>query len=119
MPLEGDCVRLTQVVSNLLNNAAKYTRQGGRIWLTAAREGGEAVISVRDTGEGIPSTLLPHLFDIFTQAQRTLDRSQGGLGLGLTIVRTIVEMHGGRVTVRSDGPGKGSEFIVRLPLREG
>jgi PAS domain S-box-containing protein len=118
MPLEGDCVRLTQVVSNLLNNAAKYTRQGGQIWLTVTRDHGEAVISVRDTGEGIPSTLLPQLFDIFTQAQRTLDRSQGGLGLGLTIVRKIVEMHGGRVAARSDGPGKGSEFIVRLPLCE-
>ncbi|HYE36218.1 PAS domain-containing protein [Methylocaldum sp.] len=116
MPLEGDLVRLTQVVSNLLNNAAKYTRQGGRIWLTVTREDGEAVISVRDTGEGIPSTLLPYLFDIFTQGQRTLDRSQGGLGLGLTIVRKIVELHGGRIEAKSDGPGKGSEFIVRLPL---
>jgi len=116
MPLEGDLVRLTQVVSNLLNNAAKYTRQGGRIWLTVAREDGDAVISVRDTGEGIPNTLLPHLFDIFTQGQRTLDRAQGGLGLGLTIVRKIVELHGGRIEARSDGPGKGSEFVVRLPL---
>lgn len=87
MPLEGDPARLTQVVSNLLNNAAKYTRQGGRIWLTVTRDDGDAVILVRDTGEGIPGTLLPYLFDIFTQGQRTLDRAQGGLGLGLTIVR--------------------------------
>ena len=116
MPLEGDSVRLTQVVSNLLNNAAKYTRHGGRIWLTVTRDGGDAVISVRDTGEGIPGNLLPHLFDIFTQGQRTLDRAQGGLGLGLTIVRKIVELHGGRIEARSEGLGKGSEFVVWLPL---
>ncbi|WP_434148703.1 PAS domain-containing sensor histidine kinase [Methylocaldum gracile subsp. desertum] len=116
MPLEGDPVRLTQVVSNLLNNAAKYTRQGGRIWLTVTRDDGDAVISVRDTGEGIPGTLLPYLFDIFTQGQRTLDRAQGGLGLGLTIVRKIVELHEGRIEAKSEGPGKGSEFIVHLPL---
>lgn len=116
MPLEGDSVRLTQVVSNLLNNAAKYTRHGGKIWLTVTRDGGDAVISVRDTGEGIPGNLLPHLFDIFTQGQRTLDRAQGGLGLGLTIVRKIVELHGGRIEARSEGLGKGSEFVVWLPL---
>lgn len=113
--IEGDAVRLTQVVSNLLNNAAKYTPEGGRISLTASRELGEAVIAVRDNGEGIPESLLPHIFDVFTQAERTLDRAQGGLGLGLTIVRNIVAMHGGRVEANSSGPGQGSEFLVRLP----
>lgn len=78
--------------------------------------GNEVAISVRDNGEGIPSALLPHLFDVFTQSERTLDRAQGGLGLGLTIVQKIAELHGGRVEVKSEGPGKGSEFIVRLPL---
>lgn len=116
--LEGDSVRLAQVVANLLNNAAKYTPEGGRIELTAAFENGEAVISVRDSGEGIPAHLLPYVFDLFTQAERTLDRSQGGMGLGLTIVRSIVAMHGGRVEAHSKGPGKGSEFVVRLPVLE-
>jgi len=116
--LEGDHVRLVQVVSNLLDNAAKYTPEGGYIWLTAVVKHGEAVISVRDTGEGISSALLPHLFDAFTQATRTLDRTQGGLGLGLMIVHKIIEMHGGHVEVRSEGLGKGSEFIIRLPLCE-
>jgi PAS domain S-box-containing protein len=117
MHIDGDGVRLTQVISNLLDNAAKYTPEGGRIWLATTREDCEAVISVRDSGEGISSALLPQLFDVFTQADRTLDRSQGGLGLGLTIVSKIVEMHGGRVEAKSDGPGKGSEFVVRLPIR--
>jgi len=114
--VEGDSVRLVQVVSNLLNNAAKYTSEGGRIWLSLTRENGEAVVSVRDTGEGIPGKLLPHLFTPFTQAERTLDRAQGGLGLGLTIVKRIVELHGGWVEAESGGSGRGSEFIVRLPL---
>jgi|GEM_PF-1647815 len=114
--VEGDRVRLVQVVTNLLNNAAKYTPEGGRIWLTLSRENSEAVISVRDTGEGIPCTLLPNLFKPFTQADRTLDRSQGGLGLGLTIVKRIVELHGGWIEAKSEGPGQGSEFIVRLPI---
>ncbi|HYE37525.1 PAS domain S-box protein [Methylocaldum sp.] len=116
--VEGDLIRLAQTVSNLLNNAAKYTPEGGRIWLKATREPEEVVISVRDTGEGIPSTLLPHLFKAFTQAERTLDRAQGGLGLGLTIVKRIVELHGGQIEARSEGIGKGSEFIVRLPVCE-
>jgi PAS domain S-box-containing protein len=115
VPIHGDGVRLTQVVSNLLNNAAKYTPEGGRIWLEAEHQGGEAVIRVRDTGEGISQTLLAHIFDLFTQAGRTLDRSQGGLGLGLTIVKRLVELHGGRIEAYSEGVGKGSEFIVRLP----
>lgn len=116
--LEGDHVRLVQVVSNLLDNAAKYTPEGGRIWLAAVAENGEAIISIRDTGEGISSALLPHLFDAFTQAARTLDRAQGGLGLGLMIVQKIIEMHGGNVEVKSEGLGKGSEFVIRLPLCE-
>jgi PAS domain S-box-containing protein len=113
--VEGDLTRLVQVVGNLLNNAAKYTDEGGHIWLEAAEEGDEAVIRVRDNGMGIPADLLPHVFALFTQADRSLDRSQGGLGIGLTLARHLVEMHGGRVEARSDGPGHGSEFIVRLP----
>lgn len=116
LPLNADAIRLAQVVSNLLNNAAKYTPEGGKIWLTVARRDGDAIVSVRDTGEGIPKNLLPKLFKLFTQAERTLDRAQGGLGLGLTIVQKIVELHGGWVEARSEGPGKGSEFIVCLPI---
>ncbi|MGX2041823.1 PAS domain-containing sensor histidine kinase [Methylocaldum sp. MU1018] len=116
--LDGDVVRLAQVVGNLLTNAAKYTPEGGTIWLSIVHENGQAAISVRDTGEGIPKNLLPKLFKLFTQAERTLDRAQGGLGLGLTIVQQIVELHGGRVEARSEGLGKGSEFIVRLPIHE-
>lgn len=118
LQFEADPVRLTQMVSNLLDNANKYTPVGGRIWLTVEHAASQVAISVRDNGEGIPSALLPHLFDVFTQAERTLDRAQGGLGLGLTIVQKIAELHGGRVEAKSEGPGKGSEFIVRLPLDE-
>jgi len=114
--LQGDGVRLAQAISNLLVNAAKYTPDGGEIGLTATRDNSELVILVKDTGEGIAPSLLPHLFEVFSQAERTLDRAQGGLGLGLTIVQKIVELHGGRVDANSEGPGKGSEFIVRLPL---
>jgi len=113
--VEGDLTRLTQVIFNLLNNAAKYTDPGGRIWLTVEREGEKAVVRVRDNGSGLTPDLVPKVFDVFTQGQRSLDRSQGGLGLGLTLVRRLVEMHGGTVEARSEGPGKGSEFIVRLP----
>ena len=113
--VSGDLDRLIQIVGNLLNNAAKYTEPGGRIWLTAACEGAEAVIRVRDTGVGIAPELLPQVFDVFTQAERSLDRSQGGLGLGLTLVRSLVQMHGGTVEAHSAGLGLGSEFIVRLP----
>jgi PAS domain S-box-containing protein len=113
--LEGDLTRLVQVVGNLLNNAAKYTDEGGSIHLEATREGAEAVIRVRDNGMGLPADLLPHVFDLFTQADRSLDRSQGGLGIGLTLVRQLIRLHGGRVEARSEGPGRGSEFIVRLP----
>jgi signal transduction histidine kinase/DNA-binding response OmpR family regulator len=112
----GDPVRLAQVLSNLLNNAAKFTEKGGKIRLMAAEENGQAILRVRDTGVGIPAEMLGNVFDLFTQVDRSLDRSVGGLGIGLTLVRQLVEMHGGSVEARSDGPGKGSEFIVRLPL---
>ncbi|OAI41620.1 hypothetical protein AYO40_02900 [Planctomycetaceae bacterium SCGC AG-212-D15] len=113
--LEGDRVRLTQVITNLLNNAAKYTDRGGHVWLEGAREGNDVVIRVRDTGVGISAELLPHIFDLFTQAEWPADRSQGGLGIGLALVRRLVEMHGGRITASSAGTGQGSEFLVRLP----
>ncbi len=113
--VEGDATRLTQVLFNLLNNAAKYTGPGGTIWLTVERDAGQAVVRVRDNGTGMTPDLVPRVFDLFTQGERTLDRSQGGLGLGLTLVRRLVEMHGGTVAAKSDGPGRGSEFIVRLP----
>jgi signal transduction histidine kinase/CheY-like chemotaxis protein len=113
--LDADLTRLAQAVSNVLNNAAKYTDRGGRIWLTAERQGSDAVISVRDTGMGIPAEALPHLFEMFTQADRHGDRSRGGLGIGLALVRRLVEMHGGSVAAHSDGPGLGSEFVIRLP----
>jgi PAS domain S-box-containing protein len=115
--LEADPTRLEQVLTNLLNNAAKYTEAGGHIRLSAVREGAEVVVRVGDNGMGIPDELLPRIFDMFTQADRTLDRSQGGLGIGLTLVRRLVEMHGGSILAHSDGPGKGSEFMVRLPAR--
>ncbi len=114
--LEADPSRLEQVVVNLLNNAAKYTDEGGRISLSARQEGGEAVVSVRDTGVGIDLEKFPDIFDLFTQADRSLDRSQGGLGIGLALVQRLVAMHRGTVEVRSDGLGRGSEFTVRLPL---
>jgi signal transduction histidine kinase/DNA-binding response OmpR family regulator len=115
LPVHGDPVRLAQVLGNLLNNAAKYTEEGGRVWLSAAREGSAIVLRVRDTGVGIPPEMLASIFDLFTQVDRSLDRSQGGLGIGLTLVRRLVEMHGGSVQASSPGPGQGSEFVVRLP----
>lgn len=114
--LDADPVRLAQVFANLLNNAVKYTPYGGRIQLTARQADGEVVVSVRDTGIGIPPSMLPHVFDLFTQVDRSLDRSQGGLGIGLALVRRLVELHGGRVAVYSEGSGRGSEFVVHLPL---
>lgn len=116
--LEGDPVRLTQVVANLLNNAAKYTEAGGQIELTVRREQGEVAIVVRDTGSGIPPDMLPRVFDLFTQGDRHAGRAQGGLGIGLTLVKTLVEMHGGSVRAISEGAGRGSEFVVRLPLAD-
>jgi len=113
--LHADAVRMEQVVVNLLANAVKYTDEGGQIGLTVEQEGDECVLRVRDTGIGIAPEFLPHVFDKFTQADRTLDRSRGGLGLGLALVSRLVELHGGRVEARS-ALGQGSEFIVRLPV---
>lgn len=113
--VDGDQARLVQAVGNLLDNAIKYTEEGGHIRLTARAEADEIVIAVRDTGVGIASDLLPYVFDLFTQADRSLERRQGGLGIGLTLVRRLVEMHGGRVEAASEGPGRGSEFTIRLP----
>ncbi len=116
VPLEADPVRLAQVFLNLLNNAAKYTERGGQISLSARREGSDVVVSVRDNGIGIPSGMLASVFEMFTQVDRSSYQSQGGLGIGLTLVRRLVEMHDGAIEARSDGANQGSEFIVRLPL---
>jgi CheY-like chemotaxis protein len=116
MLLYADAARLEQVVINLLTNAAKYTEEGGRITLSVAREQNECVIRVRDTGVGISPALLPNVFDLFTQAERSLDRSQGGLGIGLALVQRLTELHGGTVEAHSR-LGEGSEFVVRLPLQ--
>jgi signal transduction histidine kinase/CheY-like chemotaxis protein len=116
LQVRADPVRLAQVLANLLNNAAKYTPEGGRIWLTAEREDAEVVARVRDAGIGMAADMLPRVFDLFTQAEGTLDRAQGGLGIGLTLVRNLVELHGGSVQAFSGGLNEGSEFVVRLPL---
>jgi PAS domain S-box-containing protein len=112
--VSGDTTRLVQVVSNLLTNAAKFTPEGGHIWLSAARENGAAAIRIRDDGVGIPKGMLSRVFDLFTQLQFTADGGGEGLGIGLALVRRLVELHGGTVEVISDGPGHGSEFVVRL-----
>ena len=114
--VEADLVRLTQVFVNLLNNAVKYTDPGGEIQLSAHVDDGHAIVSVVDTGIGIPADLLPRVFEMFVQADGTDRRAQTGLGIGLTLARRLVDMHGGSLTARSAGPGRGSEFIVRLPL---
>ena len=116
--VDGDATRLEQVLCNLLHNASKYSDPDARIWLTlgAAADGREALLEVRDEGVGIAPEMLPHIFDIFTQADQALDRAQGGLGIGLTLVKRLVEMHGGSVRVSSAGLGRGSAFEVRLPL---
>jgi CheY-like chemotaxis protein len=116
LTVEADPVRLAQVFANLLNNAAKYTDPGGRIRLSVRRSGDAATISVRDTGTGISAEMLPRVFDLFTQADRSSLRAQGGLGIGLTLARRLVEMHGGSLAASSEGPGQGSEFVVRIPL---
>jgi PAS domain S-box-containing protein len=113
--LYGDAVRLSQVISNLLNNAAKYTDRGGQIWISAQHGQGEVVVRVRDNGIGIPVEMIPLVFDMFVQVDRTASRAQGGLGIGLTLVKRLVEMHGGHVAVDSPGPNLGSTFTVRLP----
>ncbi len=116
--VDADPVRLSQVLSNLLNNAARYTPPGGRITIESAREGGQAVIRVRDTGAGIPRDMLESIFEIFVQGPGTGGAAQGGLGIGLTLVKRLVELHGGTVTAHSAGPGQGSELTVRLPALE-
>jgi signal transduction histidine kinase/ActR/RegA family two-component response regulator len=114
--LDADLNRLAQVFANLLNNAAKYTEPAGQIRLTAETQGSEVVVKVRDTGIGISGEMLPRVFDIFTQGDRSLERAQGGLGIGLSLVRGLVELHGGSVAAHSAGLGQGSEFTVRLPV---
>jgi signal transduction histidine kinase/DNA-binding response OmpR family regulator len=114
--VEGDLVRLAQVLANLLNNAAKYTEPGGRIWLTVGEDDSQAVLRVRDSGMGIPADMLGSIFELFTQVDPSLDRSHGGLGIGLTLAKQLVELHGGRVEAHSEGRNRGSEFLVRLPL---
>ncbi|HSN20456.1 MAG TPA: PAS domain S-box protein, partial [Usitatibacter sp.] len=116
--LDADPVRVTQVLTNLVTNAAKYTDPGGSIEVEARREGSEAVIVVRDTGIGIPAELRPRLFTLFSQAGSALERSEGGLGIGLALVRGFVDLHGGSVEAHSEGPGRGSRFVVRLPIGE-
>jgi len=113
--VHGDATRISQVVGNVLNNAAKYTPAGGQIWLSVSREGKKAGISVRDTGCGIPPDHLSRIFEMFQQVDQTLDRSQGGLGIGLTLAKRLIEMHGGTIEAKSDGPGHGSEFLITLP----
>ena len=114
--LDGDLVRLAQVVGNLLHNAAKYTERGGKIWLAGERQGDKAVLRVRDTGIGIAPDMLPKIFEMFVQADRRTKNAQGGMGIGLTLVRSLVEMHGGGVEAHSGGLGTGSEFVAVLPL---
>ena len=114
--VDGDPTRLAQVVSNLLNNSAKYTHRGGHVRLSVGREGGTAVVSIKDNGIGIPPTMLDKVFVMFTQVDRTLEKTTGGLGVGLSLVKGLLEMHGGTIEARSDGEGMGSEFVVRLPV---
>jgi signal transduction histidine kinase/CheY-like chemotaxis protein len=118
-PVQADATRLEQVITNLLDNALKYTPPGGEIALTVSREYDDAVLKVRDTGVGITPDLLPHIFELFTQGRQGLERAGGGLGLGLALVKRLVELHGGTVQARSSGAGGGSEFTVRLPATEG
>ncbi len=113
--LDADSARLAQVIGNLLSNAGKFTDKGGHVWLTVEQEGGQAVIRVRDNGIGIAAEHYPHVFEMFAQVDTSLERSRDGLGIGLTLVKTIVELHEGTVEVHSEGPGRGSEFTVRLP----
>jgi signal transduction histidine kinase/CheY-like chemotaxis protein len=116
LPVDADPVRLAQIITNLLTNANRYTDPGGTIWLTTACADGEVIVQVRDTGIGIEPELLPRIFDLFTQADSAKTRSQSGLGIGLALVKSLVELHGGMVEARSAGPGQGSEFEIRLPV---
>lgn len=118
LPVDGDPARLQQLQVNLLMNAAKYTPAGGKVWYRLGRDGGHAVIRVRDTGVGLSAEMLTKVFEPFVQADETLDRAGGGIGVGLTLVRSIVELHGGTVSVASDGPGTGTEFVVRLAIAD-
>ncbi|BDB29387.1 response regulator (plasmid) [Cupriavidus sp. P-10] len=117
--LDADSVRLTQIFGNLISNAYKYTEHGGHVWLSAAQRGEEVLVSVKDDGIGIPTDALSSVFDLFMQVDTSGDRSRGGLGIGLALVKQLVEMHGGRVEVFSDGPFRGSEFVVHLPMPSG
>jgi CheY-like chemotaxis protein/two-component sensor histidine kinase len=117
--VEADATRIEQVIGNLLSNAAKYTEPGGTVRLAVEHRPPDAIIRVRDDGMGIDPAVLPRIFDLFAQSDRSLDRSQGGLGIGLTIVRRLVELHGGTAGVHSDGPGRGTEVVVRLPALPG
>jgi CheY-like chemotaxis protein/two-component sensor histidine kinase len=119
LDLEADPIRLAQVFANLLNNAAKYTEAGGRIDVLARQEEQEVMVAVRDTGVGIPADMLPRVFELFLQVETTRGHAQGGLGIGLTLVKSLVELHGGRVEARSPGLGQGSELTVRLPIATG
>jgi signal transduction histidine kinase len=116
--VEADELRMRQVFVNLIQNAAKFTRHGGTIWVKVTVESGEAVIKVEDNGVGISPDVLPYIFDLFVQAEFT-KRENAGLGIGLSVVKDVTMLHGGSVGVRSDGIGKGSEFVVRLPLAAG
>jgi CheY-like chemotaxis protein/two-component sensor histidine kinase len=118
MVIEGDRVRLAQVFSNLLVNASKFTHDKGQIRLSASAQGGQVAIRIEDNGTGIPSDVLPHIFNLFAQGPRSLARSEGGLGIGLTVVRSLLNMHGGTVSAESDGFNRGSVFTVTLPLSE-
>jgi CheY-like chemotaxis protein len=119
IPINADAIRLSQAIANLLTNAAKYSEKASEIFITVAAEGDYGLLRVRDQGVGIDPDLLPHIFDLFVQGERALARSQGGLGIGLTIVKRLVKLHGGTVTAFSGGRGKGSEFVVRIPITIG
>src|SRR6185437_10993763 len=114
--VSGDHARLVQCVANILTNASKYTDPGGEIRIEMHSDGSRAVITITDNGVGIPAELLPQIFDLFVQSNRSLDRSQGGLGIGLSVVRRLIEMHGGSVSAASDGPGRGARFEITLPV---
>src|SRR5258706_9289122 len=119
LPVDADATRLSQVIVNLLTNAAKYTPEGGVIAVSVSRDNADAVVRVRDTGIGISAALLPRVFDLFVQDERALPRAGGGLGIGLTLVKRLIELHGGAVDASSEGAGRGSEFVIRLPLAIG
>jgi CheY-like chemotaxis protein len=114
--VDGDPARLVQSLANVLTNAAKYTDPGGNVRIESRADGGWALVTIADDGAGIPPELVPRVFELFVQSQRTLDRSQGGLGIGLSVVKRLIEMHGGRVEASSDGVGHGARFDIRLPL---